>query len=115
MRKMTFVSKELLFCTVNMAKRNPWRALFAELSREMAEERRAMRDARNGDGDGDGDGDGYDDDDDEETLLSIKMANYQANKRRSSDTKRERERERAVGRRSRLTPLASLRPPKKIS
>lgn len=58
----------------------------------MAEERRAMRGgARNGD-DGDGDGeddDEDDDDDDEEALLSIKMANYPANKRRSSDTKRE--------------------------
>lgn len=47
------------------------------------------RNARNGDDGNDDDDEDEDDDDDEETLLSIKMANYPANKRRSSGTKRE--------------------------
>lgn len=85
-------AKDVLFCAVNMAERSLWIASFVGLSREMAEERRAMRgDARNDDDDdGDDDDDDVDDDvDEEEALLSIKMANYLANKRQSSDTKRE--------------------------
>lgn len=58
----------------------------------MAEERRG--DVRNGDDSSDEDDDDVDDGDDgdddgDEALLSIKMANYPANKRRSSDTKSE--------------------------
>lgn len=98
---MTFVSRDRALLRGEHGQKEPG-ALFVEL-------RLAMRGvARNGNDD---DEDEDDDDDDEETLLSIKMANYPTNKRRSSGTKRER----AVGRRSRLTPLAPLRPPKEIS
>lgn len=69
-----------------------------------------------GEAEGEREGDDDDEDDDGSSLLSIKMANYLANKRRSSDMKRERDREpvsRSNRRRSRLTLLAP--PPKKIS
>lgn len=84
---MTFVSRDRALLRGEHGQKEPG-ALFVELRLAMRGVARNGNDRNDNDDDEDEDEDD-DDDDDEETLLSIKMANYPTNKRRSSGTKRE--------------------------